>query len=171
MSDNIVKAAADRAALMNVLQSLLTELEARPPADTTRRPPPRARARTAAAAAVAGSPSPIRQACALSGPQDKGTYKCLLQFVQDADERERTMQETIERERAETARVRALKQQLKQEREEHDEARSGPREVVLCCNYSSPPPAACGARRASLTNHTRGAREPLRRWWRRRGRC
>lgn len=48
---------------------------------------------------------------------------CLTHFVQDAAERERTMQETIERERVETARVKALKQQLKQEREEHEEAR------------------------------------------------
>lgn len=52
--------------------------------------------------------------------EEKGTYVCLTQFVTDASEREKVMQDTIERERAATARVRALRQQLKQEREEHE---------------------------------------------------
>ena len=78
VSDNVVKAAADRAALASVLSGLLFEIE------------------------------------------EKGTYSTLTQFVADADEREKTMQETIERERAATARVREVKLLLKSERDEHE---------------------------------------------------
>lgn len=126
MSDNIVKAAADRTALLNVLQSLLMELEVRFylylfSALVIHH------VRASARMDNRMNLTPLTIHCLLRvnifTAQDKGTYKCLTQFVHDADERERTMQETIERERAETARVRALKQQLKQEREEHEEAR------------------------------------------------